>query len=98
MDFKVVFTEPFCSDLEGILEHIAAQDPTAAGKLGNRTIDLCEALSFFPERYPRLRRRPTIRRLMVGKHYKVFYRIKRAERLVEVLRLWDGRRGSDPRF
>jgi plasmid stabilization system protein ParE len=66
MDFKVVFTETFCSDLEEILEHIAAQDPTAAGKLGNRTIDMCEGLSFFPERHPRLRRRPTIRRLMVG--------------------------------
>jgi len=50
MDFKVVFTETFCCDLEDILEHIAAHDPMAARKLGDRVIDMCEVLSFFPER------------------------------------------------
>ena len=96
MDFKVVFTETFCADLEEILEHIAAQDPTAARKLGDHIVDLCEGLSFFPERCPRVRQRPTIRRLMVGKHHKVFYRIKERERSVEILRLWDARRGTEP--
>ena len=71
MDFKVVFTETFCGDLEDILEHIAALDPMAARKLGDRVIDMCEALSFFPERYPKVRRRPNIRRLVAGKYYKV---------------------------
>lgn len=98
MDFKVVFTETFCSDLEEILEQVGAQAPTAARKFGDRVIDLCEGLSFFPERCPRVRQRPAIRRLMVGKHHKVFYRIKERERSVEILRLWDGRRGSDPSF
>ena len=98
MDFKVVFTETLCCDLEDILAHIAAQDPMAATKLGDRVIDMCEALSFFPERYPRVRHRPNIRRLVVGKYYKVFYRIKQGNRAVEILRLWDGRRGSNPHF
>ncbi|MEK6405901.1 MAG: type II toxin-antitoxin system RelE/ParE family toxin [Acidobacteriota bacterium] len=98
MDFKVVFTETFCCDLEDILEHIAAHDPMAARRLGDRVIDMCEALSFFPERYPKVRRRPNIRRLVVGKYYRVFYRIKQGDRVVEILRLWDGRRGSNPHF
>ena len=96
MDFKVVFTETFCGDLEDILAHIAAYDPVAARKLGNRVIDMCEALSFFPERYPKVRRRSNIRRLVAGKYYKVFYRIKRSDRRVDILRLWDARRGSNP--
>jgi hypothetical protein len=33
MDFKVVFTETFCSDLEEILEHIAAVG-TSFGVIG----------------------------------------------------------------
>ena len=98
MDFKVVFTDTFCRDLEVILGRISADDPTAANKFGDRVIDMCEALNFFPERYPKVRLRTNIRRLVVGKYYKVFYRIKHGKRAVEILRLWDARRGSTPHF
>lgn len=96
MDFKVIFTETFCDDLERILTYIAERNPIAARKLGTLVVDACEALTFFPERNPTVRQRPGIRRLIVAKHYKIFYRIKPKTKKVEILRCWDARRGSDP--
>ena len=55
-----------------------------------------EDLSFFPERHPKVRQRPGVRRFIVKKYFKVFYRIQHASQTVEVLRCWDGRRESDP--
>jgi plasmid stabilization system protein ParE len=75
MDFKVVFKEPFIHDLEQIVRWIAAENPDAARNLGNLIVDRCESLSFFPERHPRVRQRTGIRRFVVQKHFKVFYRV-----------------------
>jgi plasmid stabilization system protein ParE len=55
-----------------------------------------ESLSFFPERHPRVRQRPGIRRFIVKKYFKVFYRVHRETMMVEILRCWDGRRGTEP--
>lgn len=98
MDFKVIFTQTFCDDLEQIVTYVAKHNPEAASKLGGLVVDTCEGLTFFPERHPTVRQRPHIRRLIVAKHYKVFYRVKRKTRKVEILRCWDSRRGSDPTF
>jgi toxin ParE1/3/4 len=96
MDFTVIFKDTFLADLERIVRLIAAQNPTAARKLGEVIVARGESLSFFPERFPKVRQRPGIRRYIVNKHFKVFYRVHSASRTVEVLRCWDGRRGSDP--
>lgn len=98
MDFKVVFRGIISSTIsERILGWIASENPTAARSLGNLIVDRCESLSFFPERYPKIRQRTGIRRFVVQKNFKVFYRVRLDARLVEVLRCWDGRRDSDPR-
>ena len=96
MDFKVIFTETFCEDLEQIVRRLAEHNPEAAEKLGGRIVDSCESLLFFPERCPRVRRRPGFRRLIVAKTYKVFFRVDSRKKTVEVVRCWDGRRKSDP--
>ena len=96
MDFKVIFKETFLADLESIVGSIAVQNPVAALKLGTTIVDTSESLSFLPERYPTVHQRPGIRRFVVGKHFKVFYRVLHSPRIVEVLRCWDGRRGHDP--
>ena len=98
MDFKVIFKETFLIDLESVLKWVAAQNPAAARKLGERIIAMGESLSFFPERYPRLRQRPQIRRFIVHKYFKIFYSIDNQARVVEILRCWDGRQRSDPAF
>ena len=96
MDFKVIFKAPFLEDLERIVRFIAAENPAAARKLGEIIVRTSERLSFFPERYPKVRQRPGIRRFIVAKHFKVFYRIQHDSKTVEILHCWDGRRGSDP--
>ncbi len=96
MDFKVVFKDTFLEDLERVVALIARHNPTAAGRLGELIIATAERLRFFPERYPRVRQRPDVRRFIVMKHFKVFYRVNPAARTVEILRCWDGRRGVDP--
>ena len=96
MDYKVIFKDTFLEDLEPIVRLIAAHNPSAARKLGDMIIQACESLCFFPERHPKVRQRPGVRRFIVKKHFKVFYRVRPELRTVEVLRCWDGRREFDP--
>ena len=96
MDFKVIFRDTFLEDLGRIIGRIAAHDSMAARRLGETIIGTAESLSFFPERYPKLRQRPTIRRFIVRRHFKVFYRVLLEPKVVEILRCWDGRRRADP--
>jgi len=98
MDFKVEFKDSFVNDLEQIVRRIAAHNPDAARNLGNLIVDRCESLNFFPERYPKVRLRPGIRRFVVRKNFKIFYRVRSDVRVVEILRCWDARRRSDPRM
>jgi plasmid stabilization system protein ParE len=96
MDFKVIFKDSFSEDLERILRKIAVDNPIAAWNLGALIIQSGESLIFFPERHPKVRQRPGVRRFIVKKYFKVFYRVQHGSQTVEVLRCWDGRRESDP--
>jgi plasmid stabilization system protein ParE len=96
MDYRVIFKETFLADLEQIVGLIAVHNPLAARKLGDMIIDNAESLCFFPERHPRVRQRSRVRRFIVKRHFKVFYRVEAESRTVEILRCWDGRRDSDP--
>ena len=96
MDYKVVFNDSFLDDLERIVCEIAGENAEAARRLGEMIVGTSETLEFFPERHPRVRQRPLLRRFVVGRHYKVFYRIRHDIRMVEILRCWDGRRGTEP--
>jgi plasmid stabilization system protein ParE len=96
MDFKVIFKDTFLEDLERIVRSIAVHSPSAACKLGGLVIQSGENLCFFPERHPKVRQRPGVRRYIVKKYFKMFYRVQTATQTVEVLRCWDGRREADP--
>jgi plasmid stabilization system protein ParE len=96
MDYKVIFTDTFLADLEQIIRAISAHNPSAARKLGEMIVHRGESLCFFPERHPKVRQRPGIRRFIVKNYFKVFYRMRPESRTVEVLRCWDARRQADP--
>jgi plasmid stabilization system protein ParE len=96
MDFKVIFEDSFIEDLGRIVRLIAIHNPTAARNLGEQIIRVAESLKFFPERYPRVRQRMEVRRFIVKKNFKVFFRIQYQIKVVQILRCWDGRRGTDP--
>src|SRR5687768_4023865 len=96
MDFKVVFKDSFILDLKQLIQWIASEDPNAAKRLGKLIVDRSESLAFFPERYPKVRQRTEIRRFVIQKNFKVFYRVRSDLGLVEILRCCDGRRESNP--
>ncbi len=96
MDYRVIFKATFLADLEHVVKGIAIHNPPAAQRLGDIIIQSGESLCFFPERHPKVRQRPGVRRFIVKKYFKVFYRVQSESRTVEVLRCWDGRRESDP--
>ena len=98
MDFKVIFREPFVTDLEGIVRGLALHNPDVAARFGESVINPPESLSFFPERFPTVRGRAGIRRFIAGRWFKVFYRVHSETKAVEILRCWDGRRETDSRF
>jgi plasmid stabilization system protein ParE len=96
MDFKVTFQQTFIEDLERIVRNLAVYNPDAAQRLGELIITTCESLRFFPERHPRVRQRAGIRRFVVRKNFKVFYRPDTQTKTVQILRCWDGRQANDP--
>lgn len=96
MDFQVIFKDSFLTDLEAIVRGVAVHNPDAALHLGNLIIQTAENLCFFPERHPRVCQRQGVRRFIVKRHFKIFYRVQHGAKTVEVLRCWDGRREFDP--
>jgi plasmid stabilization system protein ParE len=62
MDYQVIFKDSCVEDLERIVRRIAADNPIAARNLGQLIIQMAESLSFFPERHPKVRQRPGVRR------------------------------------
>lgn len=91
MDFKVGLTDESIADLRGIVGFISEQSPEAAQRVGLELIAAAESLTRFPDVGAPVRARPDMRKIVRWK-YVIYYRIKPAERCVEVLRIWDGRR------
>lgn len=93
MDFKIIWTAPALEDLQAVVRYIARNDPTAAVRVGDKIIDHIEVLKSFPEIGPVYRRRPAgdVRQITC-RPFRVFYRLNRDKRLVEILHVWHGAR------
>jgi toxin ParE1/3/4 len=95
MDFQVVWTDPALADLEEIVVYISQHDPAAAGRVGNDIVDHAETLRTFPfigPTYPRGSRGGN-REIVCG-NYRIFYRVSEQQKLVEILTIWRGARGT----
>lgn len=93
MGWKIIWTEPALDDLAAAIRYIAADNSDAAVSVGDKIVDHVDVLSAFPEIGPLYRRRPSgdIREILTSP-FRVFYRIKRRERLVEILHVWHAAR------
>ncbi|HEY3757309.1 MAG TPA: type II toxin-antitoxin system RelE/ParE family toxin [Opitutaceae bacterium] len=93
MDYRVIISKPALTDL-GVIARFIAQGPngssTSALKIGEELIAQCESLSTLPNRGSIVRRKPGMRKLS-HRYYLIFYRVTDASRLVEIVRIWDGR-------
>jgi len=93
MDFQVEVTTPAIADLADIVSYVAADNPTAAEKLGNALLNAALGLMDAPfkgSRYPRL---AGVRKLTL-KPYKIFYRVDEKTKVVEILRFWHSARNE----
>ena len=95
MDFQVVWSNPALADLQEIVTYIARDDPIAAERVGTAILDHVETLRTFPligPIYPRGSHGS--RREIVCGNYRIFYRVSEPGKLVEVLTIWHGARGT----
>ena len=93
MDFRIVWTDPALLDLEELVRFIAQDNTTAAARVGDEIVDHVGILTAFPEIGPVYRRRSTgdVRQITV-RPFRIFYRVRRVRKLVEILHIWHGAR------
>jgi plasmid stabilization system protein ParE len=91
MEFQVRLTDEAIADLRGIVQLIAEKSPEAAQRVGGELIAATESLTSLPDRGARVAARRDMRKILRWK-YVIYYRVKSSDRVVEVLRIWDGRR------
>lgn len=95
MDYKVILSPRAIQDLQEIVRYTAWDSPKDAEQFGNRLIDERQSLSSLPERgrvVPEFKN-PEIRELIL-KSYRIVYRVKSAEKVVEISRFWHAARGA----
>jgi len=95
VDYKVVWTLRSREDLHNIAVFIARDNSAAALRLGDLIFQRVDSLQSFPElgRIVPERGQPDIREIVVG-NYRVVYRFRREQKMVEILRVWHGARGE----
>jgi len=95
MDCKIVWTDPARDDLREIMTYIAADNPEASRRVGMDIYDTVGMLATFPLIGPPYPRGSNGRiREIVSWSYRIFYRVNAKKKLVEVLTIWHGARGT----
>ncbi|MEY4918377.1 MAG: hypothetical protein RL616_2290 [Verrucomicrobiota bacterium] len=91
MGCKIIFSPQAITDLAEVVHHIAKNDPATAARVGNELIDRVEILENFPLLGAPYAKRPDVRKL-VSRPYLIFYRFRKQENTVDILRYWHGAR------
>jgi toxin ParE1/3/4 len=91
MGYQVELSDRAVEDLGEIVRFLADKSPEAADRIGHELLNTALTLTFFPSRGAAVRRRPGIRKL-AHRHFLIFYQINEASKIVEVVRICDGRR------
>jgi plasmid stabilization system protein ParE len=81
--YTLVWTEPAICDLERIDRYLRRRNPAAAEKLGEGLLKRVSVLMMHPE-FGRLYDAELPWRVLPHRSYKVFYRVLRESRVVEI--------------
>lgn len=93
MGFRIVWTEPALSDLEGLVRFIAQDDTQTAIRVGDEIVAHAGILESFPEIGPIYLRRPGgLIRQITCRPFRIFYRVDLEIRVVHILHVWHGAR------
>jgi plasmid stabilization system protein ParE len=95
MDYRIRFAAQADRDLEELVRFLAQKNPAAAERLGHALVDSALSLATLPHRGLAFQGRPGYRRILYRPWFLIFYRIDEAQRLVEVVRIWDARQDPD---
>jgi plasmid stabilization system protein ParE len=96
MGCKIIFAPQALEQLEQIVRFIAQHDPAAAERFGNYLVYRAELLADFPELGTSYRKRTNVRRVLC-KPYFIYYRVRRDERVIEIMDYWHSAR-REPRL
>lgn len=94
MDYRLAWSPASRDDLKKIVDFISEDDPVAALKIGGKIIEEVEKIREFPSmgRIVPEFYLPHIRELIL-KPYRIIYRLGKADRVVEIIRVWHAARG-----
>ncbi len=88
--WRVALSPEAEGDLERVTAFLAQKSPAAAERVGLEIVEVIFSLDQLPARGVPVRSRPGLRKI-VHRYFLVIYRVHEAARLVEVVRVWDGR-------
>jgi toxin ParE1/3/4 len=97
MPLRIEITARARADFSSIVQFIAQRngDLFIAAQFGRRILDRCSSITNAPGAGSPHPGHAGVRKLNEGSH-KIFYRVEGG--VVVILRIWDGRRGTEPRM
>jgi toxin ParE1/3/4 len=91
MDFKVLIADSAIADLKEIVEFVAADNPEAASRVGEKLLAHALTLFTFPERFPFHDKQRGIRKMPVSP-FLIYYQCDEETSVVNILHFWHGAR------
>ena len=95
MDLKVIWSTSARLDLKEIVSYIAEDNTEIAHRFGFSLVDVTKSLASFPGKgrvVPELGSQNI--REIIFKPYRIIYRIKDSEGVMEIVRVWHAARGT----
>lgn len=95
MDFEVIWSPSARLDLKEIVSYIAEDNAEIAQRFGLSLIDATKSLASFPEKgrvVPEFRSQDI--REVIFKPYRIIYRVRESQSVIEVVRVWHAARGT----
>jgi len=92
---KIIWSPGARDDLHNLVRAIAADNPELAEQFAYRLMQQTDKLQDFPEigRQVPEKRDPNLREIIVTP-YRVIYRLRPRQQVVEIVRVWHGARGE----
>ncbi len=87
MVWRVALTDKAEADLEAAVVFLAGFSPEVAERIGLELVEIIFSLDQLPHRGA-----PVKLRKLSHRFYLIYYQVDEASRLVQVVRIWDGRR------
>lgn len=94
MGWRIALTEKAEADLEAAVVFLAGFSREAAERIGLELVEVVFALDQLPRRGAPVKARHGLRKLS-HRYYLTYYRVNEPAQLVEIIRIWDGRRNPN---